>query len=59
MRVLTVMPIDRFVGLATNLLLSGDTARGGEYLDLLKWAQPPIPSDSRLAARFAAVRSAA
>jgi hypothetical protein len=41
----------------THRVLSADTARGGEYLDLLKWAQPPIPSHSRLAARFAAVRS--
>ena len=48
---------DRLLGLAADLLLSGDTARGGEYLDLLERAQPPIPPESRLAARFAAMRS--
>ena len=37
---------DRLLGLAADLLLSGDTARGGEYLDLLERAQPPIPPDS-------------
>ena len=41
----------------TDLLLSGDPARGGEYLDLLERAQPPIPPESRLAARFAVMRS--
>ena len=48
---------DRLLGLAADLLLSGDTARGGEYLDLLEHAGPPIPPESRLAARFAAMRS--
>ena len=36
---------------------SGDAARGGEYLDLLERARPSIPPESRLAARFAAMRS--
>ena len=40
-----------------DLLVSGDAARGGEYLDLLERARPPIPPESRLAARFAAMRS--
>jgi LuxR family maltose regulon positive regulatory protein len=44
---------DRLLGLATDLLLSGDVARGGEYLDLLERAQPPISADSELAARLA------
>ena len=44
---------DRLLGLATDLLLSGDPVRGGEYLDLLERAQPPIPADSALAARHA------
>jgi LuxR family maltose regulon positive regulatory protein len=44
------------LGLAADLLLSGDTARGGEYLDLLEQAGK-IPSGSRLAARFAACQS--
>jgi LuxR family maltose regulon positive regulatory protein len=48
---------DRLLALAADLLLSGDTARGGQYLDLLERAQPPIPPESRLAARFAAMRS--
>ncbi|WP_305873700.1 helix-turn-helix transcriptional regulator [Kutzneria sp. CA-103260] len=45
---------DRLLGLATDLLLSGDSVRGGEYLDLLERAQPAIPPDSELAARLAA-----
>ena len=47
----------RVLALAADLLLSGDPARGGEYLDLLGRAQPPVPPGSRLAARFAALRS--
>ena len=47
----------RLLALAADLLLSGDPARGGEYLDLLERAQPPVPPGSRLAARFAALRS--
>ncbi len=48
---------DRLLGLAADLLLGGDPARGGKYLDLLERAQPSIPPESRLAARFAAMRS--
>jgi len=48
---------DRLLALAADLLLSGDAARGGEYLDLLERARPPIPPDSRLAARLAAMQS--
>jgi LuxR family maltose regulon positive regulatory protein len=47
----------RLLALAGDLLLSGDTARGGEYLDLLERAEPPVPPESQLAARFAAMRS--
>jgi LuxR family maltose regulon positive regulatory protein len=47
----------RLLALAGDLLLSGDTAHGGEYLDLLERAQPPIPPESQLAARFATMRS--
>jgi len=47
---------ERLLGLATDLLLSGDAVRGGEYLDVLEQAQPPIPAESRLAARFALMR---
>jgi LuxR family transcriptional regulator, maltose regulon positive regulatory protein len=48
---------DRLLALAADLLVSGDAARGGEYLDLLERAGPPIPPESRLAARFASLRS--
>jgi LuxR family transcriptional regulator, maltose regulon positive regulatory protein len=47
---------ERLLGLVADLLLSGDTARGGEYLDLLDRAGK-IPAESRLAARFAAFQS--
>jgi LuxR family transcriptional regulator, maltose regulon positive regulatory protein len=47
---------ERLLGLAAELLLSGDTARGGEYLDLLEHAGT-IPAESQLAARFAAFQS--
>jgi LuxR family maltose regulon positive regulatory protein len=48
---------DQLLGLAADLLVCGDTARGGEFLDLLDRAQPPIPPGSRLAARAAAMRA--
>jgi LuxR family transcriptional regulator, maltose regulon positive regulatory protein len=48
---------DRLLALAADLLISGDTARGGQYLDLLERTHPSIPPESRLAARFAAMRS--
>ncbi len=47
---------ERLLGLAADLLLSGDTARGGEYLDLLEHAGT-IPAESKLAARFAAFQA--
>ena len=48
---------DRLLALAADLLLSGDMARGGEYVDLLERGQLPIEPESRLAARLAALRS--
>jgi LuxR family transcriptional regulator, maltose regulon positive regulatory protein len=48
---------DRLLTLAADLLLSGDTGRGGQYLDLLERAQPPIPRESRLGARLLAFQS--
>jgi LuxR family transcriptional regulator, maltose regulon positive regulatory protein len=48
---------DQLLALATDLLLSGDMARGGEYLHLLEQAQPPMSARSRLAAQYAAMRS--
>jgi LuxR family transcriptional regulator, maltose regulon positive regulatory protein len=47
---------ERLLGLAAELLLSGDTARGAEYLDLLGGAGT-IPAGSGLAARYAAFQS--
>jgi LuxR family maltose regulon positive regulatory protein len=48
---------ERLLGLAVDLLLWGDPGRGGEYLDLLERAAPPIPPESRLTARLAVMRS--
>jgi LuxR family maltose regulon positive regulatory protein len=48
---------EALLALATDLLVSGDAARGGEYLDLLERSGPPVPPGSRLAARLAAMRS--
>jgi len=48
---------EALLALAADLLVSGDAARGGEYLDLLERAQLSIPPQSRLAARLAAMRS--
>jgi LuxR family transcriptional regulator, maltose regulon positive regulatory protein len=48
---------DRLLGLAFDLLLSGDLARGDQFLDMLERAQPPIPPVSTLAGRVAVARS--
>ncbi len=48
---------DRLLAVAGDLLTWGDTARVGEYLDLLQRAHPAIPPESRLAAQAAAMRS--
>jgi tetratricopeptide (TPR) repeat protein len=48
---------DRLLAVAADLLLSGDTGRGGQYLDLLERVQPPIPRESRPEARFMAFQS--
>ena len=48
---------DLMLAVAGDLLTWGDTARAGQYLDLLERAQPSICPESRLAARFAAMRS--
>ena len=47
---------EQLLALAADLLLSGETARGSEYLDLLEQAGT-IPPESQLAARFAAFQS--
>jgi LuxR family maltose regulon positive regulatory protein len=49
---------DRLLALALDLGLSGDSSRSGQCLDLLERAEPPIPPDSRLAARLAGARAA-
>ena len=48
---------DLLLGLAVDLLLSGDITRGGQFLDLADRAEPPITPGSRLAGRAAAARS--
>jgi LuxR family transcriptional regulator, maltose regulon positive regulatory protein len=48
---------DRLLALAADLLTWGDTARGGEYLDLLERTQPTAPPDSELVIRSAVMRS--
>ena len=53
---LTGVP-ERLLGLTADLLLWGDSVRGGEYLDLLERSHPAIPPDSRLASRLAVMRS--
>jgi LuxR family maltose regulon positive regulatory protein len=53
---LVVNAPDKLLVLAADLLLWGDTARGGEYLDLLERAKP-MSAGPKLAARFAAIRS--
>jgi len=47
---------DQLLALAAHLLTCGDPARGGQCLDLLEHAQPPIGAESRLAAAEAAGR---
>jgi LuxR family transcriptional regulator, maltose regulon positive regulatory protein len=47
----------QLLALAADLLLSGDTDRGGQYLDVLERARPPVLREPRLAARFAAIQS--
>ena len=47
---------ERLLALAADLVLGGDTARSGQYLDLLEHAQK-IPAASGLAGRFAVIRS--
>ena len=48
---------DRLLTVAADLLLLGETGRGGQYLDLLGRVQPPIPRESRLEARFMTFQS--
>ncbi len=53
---LTGVP-EQLLALAADLMLWGDLARGGQYLDVLERSQPVIPPDSRLAVRLAVLRS--
>jgi LuxR family transcriptional regulator, maltose regulon positive regulatory protein len=47
---------DKLLTVAADLLIRGDTDRGGEYLDLFEQTRPPEPPEPWLAARFAAMR---
>ena len=46
----------RVLTVAGDLLLSGDTARGRQWLDFFERAQPPVTPASRLWARYMALR---
>ena len=48
---------DQLLAVAADLLLWGDAARGGQYLDAFERTQPPVQDDPRLAARFTAMRA--
>ena len=48
---------DQLLGLAADLMLGGDPAAGGEYLDLLERARPSIAPGSGMAARLAVMRA--
>jgi hypothetical protein len=48
---------ERLLALAADLLLQGDWARGGEFLDLLDRIRPPIPPDSPLGVRLTVMRA--
>ncbi len=48
---------ERLLALAGDLLLSGDVARAGEYLDLFEHTHQAAAPEPRLAARLAAMRS--
>jgi LuxR family transcriptional regulator, maltose regulon positive regulatory protein len=47
---------DQLLAVAADLLIRGDTARGGEYLDLMEQIQPSSPLEPKAAARLAAMR---
>jgi LuxR family maltose regulon positive regulatory protein len=47
---------DQLLAVAADLLIRGDTARGGEYLDALERTRLSSPLEPKLAARFAAMR---
>jgi LuxR family maltose regulon positive regulatory protein len=48
---------DDLLALATDLLLSGDIVRGGQYLDLLERAQPSIKPGPSLMSRLSTMRA--
>jgi LuxR family transcriptional regulator, maltose regulon positive regulatory protein len=48
---------DDLLALATNLVLSGDIAHGGQYLDLFERARSSIQFKPRLASRLAVIRA--
>ena len=48
---------ERLLSLAADLLLSGEVARGGEYLDALDAAVPPVPPGPGVAPRLGIARA--
>jgi LuxR family maltose regulon positive regulatory protein len=48
---------DDLLALASNLVLSGDIAHGGQYLDLFERARPSVPFKPRLTSRLAVMRA--
>jgi LuxR family maltose regulon positive regulatory protein len=48
---------DLLLTVAADVLVAGDTVRGGRYLSLLERVQPPIPRESRVWARWMAFRA--
>jgi len=47
---------EQLLALAADLLIRGDVAHGGDYLDLFEQTRPPGSMEPRLAARFAAMQ---
>ena len=47
---------EQLLAVAADMLIRGDTAHGGEYLDLVEHTRPPSTMEPRLAARFAAMQ---
>jgi LuxR family transcriptional regulator, maltose regulon positive regulatory protein len=48
---------ERLLAISTDLLTSGDTVLGGQYLEMLERVRPSIPASSALAAQFAVLAS--
>jgi LuxR family maltose regulon positive regulatory protein len=53
-----LLPPERLLALAADLLLQGDWAHGGKYLDMFDRIRPPVPPDSPLGVRLTVMRAA-